>query len=180
MIANGAFVEQQDPEAILELAELISDQTGCSSRILVDYMDFMLAFPGQEQQQWHQDGDFSLAGFIIFLTAGRSPEFADYVGKDFSKMKVKDHRDSFMDRAWASVADPTMVPRSLGGVEAGTIVATHTAHVHRAPRPPKVGLRRTIFVAVETPNTACDLVVITAENYKSRFNIARRKVVQKT
>ena len=55
---------------------------------------------------------------------------------------------------------------------------TNTAHIHKQPPPPATGVRRTIFIALETLDTKCDPEVVFAHNYKTVFagDLTRKKV----
>lgn len=61
-----------------DLVSWLSRQTGRDSSTLVRHVDFMLSYPGQSPQKWHLDGEFSLAGYIVFLEEGHAPLFAPY------------------------------------------------------------------------------------------------------
>jgi hypothetical protein len=141
---------------------------------MMPWVDFMLSFPGQTPQQWHQDGESSLLGFVVVLTAGRAPEFAPYVGSNYRAMRTHEQREEFLRSAWKAAQDcPEGGESTLGPLQAGGCVATHTAHIHRQPPPPASGLRRSVFVAYETLATATDLEVITADNFATSFRTAR-------
>ena len=172
---RGTFTPSEDQLGDVRLlCEHLSHCTGRDPARLMLWVDFMLSFPGQTPQQWHQDGAFSLLGFVVLLTPGRAPEFAPYVGASFMVMRQA-KREEFLRSAWQAAEDcPPGSERTLGQLPAGGVVATHTAHIHRQPRAPPSGLRRSIFVAYETEATACDLEVITAGNFATSFPTSRR------
>ena len=150
------------------------------------FVDFMLAFQGQEAQKWHQDGSFCGAGFVVYLTESQATEFAQYEGKAFLRINVLGAKQKFLVGAWraAAKADEPFVaesqkPQSAGIMKAGQILCTHTAHVHRAPKPPSDGMRRTIFVGYETETTHCDLLVVDKDNYEHQFKVDRRGKLSK-
>ena len=156
----GNFSLRRDSDgaaALEELKKLLATAVGRDGCHV--HVDFMLAFPGQTAQEWHQDGQHSLLAMIVFLTDGEATEFGNYEGKDFMRMSEKD-ASTFMHKAWKKVTALDHKAQSAGVMAPGDVLRTHTAHIHKAPLPPKVGLRRTIFISFETPGTRCDAEVV--------------------
>ena len=139
---RGTFKPSADQLVdIRALCEHLASCTGRDWARMMPWVDFMLSFPGQTPQQWHQDGESSLLGFVVVLTAGRAPEFAPYVGSNYRSMRTHEQREEFLRSAWkAAQGCPEGGESTLGPLQAGGCVATHTAHIHRQPPPPASGL----------------------------------------
>jgi hypothetical protein len=154
--------------AIKVMCHLIGEATGRRAASLHEYVDAMLQFPGQTSQSWHMDGLYESTGAIIFLTEGAATEFGNYHGKAWMHM-TQPNKEAFHKASWETVTKEEHAPRSAGRMQAGDILFTQTGHIHRAPRPPAVGFRRTLFVAFETEGTRVDSVVVTKNNWEAKL-----------
>ena len=122
-------------------------------------VDCMLSFPQQTPQAWHQDGKHpGVLGVLVYLSDGMATEYGAYPQRRWSRMRM-DRRARYMKECWE--ATQTSPPVSIGLVTAGTVLLSDVVHIHRQPKPPTDGFRRSIFLAFDSPKTHTDKEVVT-------------------
>jgi hypothetical protein len=153
-LAKSPDDRQKFEAAAADVARHISEHTGRPASDLGG-IDFMLSYPGQTPQGYHQDNlNGGVMGCIVMLTDGMAPEYGNYDQTNWIPLS-KQRRLAYMTKCWETTRAST-APRSAGHLVAGSVLLSETSHIHRQPQPPATKERRTLFLAYETVRTHCD------------------------